>query len=149
MSYIKQEWTTGDKITAEKLNHMEDGIENASSGSSELLLYWKEDQYGHTFFLDEECTNVAFTTKNNLESDSQAIQEFNNITTLINNYDSVYVSKIEDYDGPVHYDRRGPVRFSMDLQGYGDEGPNAIYIVMYIPGHDDPPIYVISWNSYD
>ena len=28
MSYEKQTWTTGDTITAEKLNHMENGIEN-------------------------------------------------------------------------------------------------------------------------
>lgn len=26
MAYTKQTWTTGDTITAEKLNHMEDGI---------------------------------------------------------------------------------------------------------------------------
>ena len=29
MSYTKQTWVNGDIITAEKLNHMEDGIENA------------------------------------------------------------------------------------------------------------------------
>ena len=29
MAYEKQTWTTGDVITQEKLNHMEDGIENA------------------------------------------------------------------------------------------------------------------------
>ena len=31
MSYEKQTWTTGDTITAEKLNHMEDGIESYSN----------------------------------------------------------------------------------------------------------------------
>lgn len=30
MSYIKQTWETGDTITAEKLNHIEDGIDDAS-----------------------------------------------------------------------------------------------------------------------
>lgn len=29
MSYEKQTWETGEVITADKLNHMEDGIENA------------------------------------------------------------------------------------------------------------------------
>lgn len=29
MSYEKQTWETGEIITAEKLNHMENGIENA------------------------------------------------------------------------------------------------------------------------
>ena len=40
MSYIKQNWRTGDTITAEKLNHMEGGIESASSsggGSGEMF----------------------------------------------------------------------------------------------------------------
>ena len=31
MSYEKQTWTTGDTITAEKLNHMENGIKNYSN----------------------------------------------------------------------------------------------------------------------
>ena len=30
MAYEKQTWQNGDTITAEKLNHMEDGIENSS-----------------------------------------------------------------------------------------------------------------------
>ena len=33
MSYTKTNWTKGDVITAEKLNKMEDGIEQAGSGS--------------------------------------------------------------------------------------------------------------------
>ena len=32
MSYSKQTWATGDTVTAEKLNHMEDGIEGAGGG---------------------------------------------------------------------------------------------------------------------
>jgi len=32
MSYTKQTWATNDIITAEKLNHMEDGIDSAASG---------------------------------------------------------------------------------------------------------------------
>lgn len=31
MAYTKQTWTTGDTITAEKLNHMEGGIESSNS----------------------------------------------------------------------------------------------------------------------
>ena len=34
MSYVEQTWTTGDTITAEKLNHMESGIGSASAGDS-------------------------------------------------------------------------------------------------------------------
>lgn len=32
MAYEKQTWNCDDVITADKLNHMEDGIESASSG---------------------------------------------------------------------------------------------------------------------
>ena len=32
MAYEKQEWKCGDVVTAEKLNHMEDGITEASGG---------------------------------------------------------------------------------------------------------------------
>ncbi len=34
MSYTKQTWVTGDTITADKLNHIEDGIEDSSSSLS-------------------------------------------------------------------------------------------------------------------
>ena len=37
MPYTKQNWVCGDEITAEKLNHMEDGIENAGGGGSGVL----------------------------------------------------------------------------------------------------------------
>lgn len=32
MSYVKTTWTTGDKITAEKLNNLESGVEAAGAG---------------------------------------------------------------------------------------------------------------------
>lgn len=38
MAYEKQTWACGDTITAEKLNHMEDGIEAASSGGGTPLV---------------------------------------------------------------------------------------------------------------
>lgn len=34
MSYVEQTWTTGDTITAEKLNHMESGIAESGGGRS-------------------------------------------------------------------------------------------------------------------
>ena len=38
MSYTKTTWETGDTITAEKLNNIEDGVEAASSGSGGPLI---------------------------------------------------------------------------------------------------------------
>lgn len=34
MSYEKQTWVTGDVVTADKLNHMEDGISNSGGGGT-------------------------------------------------------------------------------------------------------------------
>lgn len=38
MSYEKQTWATNDVITAEKLNHMEDGIASTGGGSGVLVV---------------------------------------------------------------------------------------------------------------
>lgn len=38
MSYEKQNWATGDVITAEKLNHMEDGIEDSGAGTENYFV---------------------------------------------------------------------------------------------------------------
>ena len=38
MSYTPTEWTSGDVITAEKLNKIENGVETASDGSSAMLV---------------------------------------------------------------------------------------------------------------
>ena len=38
MSYTKQTWANGDVITAEKLNHIEDGIAGAGGGSAPLVI---------------------------------------------------------------------------------------------------------------
>lgn len=37
MAYEKQTWECGETITAEKLNHIEDGIASASSGGGGKL----------------------------------------------------------------------------------------------------------------
>lgn len=38
MTYEKQTWECGETITAEKLNHIEDGIADASSGGGTLVI---------------------------------------------------------------------------------------------------------------
>ena len=38
MSYEKQTWSTGETITANKLNHMEDGIADGGSGGGSLRI---------------------------------------------------------------------------------------------------------------
>ena len=53
MSYTKQTWQNGDVITAEKLNHMEDGI----ADSNMLVIHATYSEEG-----DEYNTDITFST---------------------------------------------------------------------------------------
>ena len=57
--YTKTEWKTGDVITAEKLNNMEDGIAGGSGGSKTIPLEY-----------DEETGEITTTLDANLSPDS-------------------------------------------------------------------------------
>ena len=50
MSYIKQTWVTGEVITAEKLNHMEDGISAANGAHTKTLNIVNNTSEELTFF---------------------------------------------------------------------------------------------------
>ncbi len=39
MSYTKQTWTTGDTVTATKLNHMEDGIADGGGSTASIFVH--------------------------------------------------------------------------------------------------------------
>lgn len=45
MAYTKQTWTSGETVTAAKLNHMEDGIANGESGGSGVLVVHVDNNY--------------------------------------------------------------------------------------------------------
>ena len=47
MSYTKQTWQTGDVITADKLNHMEDGIAAGGGSSTPLIVTITETTDGN------------------------------------------------------------------------------------------------------
>lgn len=46
MAYEKNTWTNGDTITAEKLNHMEDGISEGGSSGGGKIEFFSTDEYG-------------------------------------------------------------------------------------------------------
>ena len=80
MSYEKQTWTTGDTITAEKLNHMEDGIENNGTlvvnavESGDIITLdktWQEiyDAFPNVCILETIVEdNMNVTAKENIEA---------------------------------------------------------------------------------
>ena len=49
MSYEKQTWANGNVITAEKLNHMEDGIASGGSGGVLVVSTVYDDDSGKTY----------------------------------------------------------------------------------------------------
>lgn len=44
MTYEKQEWKCGDVVTADKLNHIEDGIANCGGGSEPLIVTFTQEE---------------------------------------------------------------------------------------------------------
>ncbi len=53
MAYTKQTWANGDVITAEKLNHMEDGIESAVPAMFIITLEQSDEDYTIDKTMDE------------------------------------------------------------------------------------------------
>lgn len=56
--YEKQTWTTGDVITEEKLNHMEDGIASGGSGGSVLIVRSTYDESTSKNILDKTWKEI-------------------------------------------------------------------------------------------
>lgn len=59
MAYSKQQWQDGDIITAEKLNHMEDGIK-ASNGVMVITPYWDDDGIMKSNYTYEEILDAGY-----------------------------------------------------------------------------------------
>lgn len=58
--YTKQVWNCGDTITADKMNHIEEGIENASSGDALFVKYDHSETEGRTttYYFDKTWQEV-------------------------------------------------------------------------------------------
>ena len=61
MSYEQQNWVTGNRITAEKLNHMEQGISSAGGGTALIIRYdhTEVNQNYHRHYFDKTWQEVA------------------------------------------------------------------------------------------
>lgn len=60
MSYEKQTWVTGETITAEKLNHMEDGI---GSGDSDIVIVHYNDMTQECDYTFEQLVELLSSNK--------------------------------------------------------------------------------------
>lgn len=59
MAYTKQNWECGDLITADKMNHIEDGIEDASSGGGTTKLTVNVTESNGTFVMDKTWQEIS------------------------------------------------------------------------------------------
>ena len=81
MAYEKQTWASGDIITADKLNHIEDGIESAGSGSSApafvgTVELTTRDGVNYTGVLREKFSDVVATMLDNNENHIPSLMTF-------------------------------------------------------------------------
>jgi len=112
MAYEKQTWANGDVITAEKLNHIEDGIENGDNGY--------------------ECGDIEFLFNETITSEPNVI--YDNYTGAIIDFNfgekfggdySKYPKLLVTFDG-VYYEARF---YSGFYHGYPDS-PNPFCIAV-------------------
>lgn len=68
MSYTKQTWTTGDTVTASKLNHMEDGIAGAGYDAEIMVGYDGEGGYTGTIISGDYATLVGILSNDLIPS---------------------------------------------------------------------------------
>lgn len=59
MAYEKQTWSCGDTITADKLNHIEDGIESAGSGDSKSQVIVSLTKNGDNYVADTSRADIS------------------------------------------------------------------------------------------
>lgn len=107
MAYSKQTWANGDTITADKLNHMEDGIENIGSN---ILEIGHQDE-GDKMILDKTWNQIKNAMPNCIfvrdvegifEKGIVAYVGYQNnsysVTVYMNNYEQIfYAESSNDY----------------------------------------------------
>ena len=84
MSYEKQTWTTGDVITADKMNHMEDGIANGGGMHRVAHLHvWNKYAINFRPNTGYASTDVIYTnadTYDREEIDATTLPDFDYVT---------------------------------------------------------------------
>jgi len=64
MSYEKQDWNVGDYITAEKLNHIEDGIEQLQNDLDETIMTGGAFFLVRCYIIEDESNNESQEDEN-------------------------------------------------------------------------------------
>lgn len=124
MAYEKQEWNCGDTITAEKMNHIEDGIANASQGGG-----GGGKVYAHTT-ISEEGNCTIYT----LDITGEDVK-----TILENGQDLIIIDDFNNYCRPIKMFASGVTENA--------KGPVATYAIVDIIFEDRDGVHVRSFSA--
>lgn len=137
MAYEKQTWKTGDIVSSEKLNHMEDGIANLPSSGGELfdlkfdlnnaIIHHTYDEIKEAIIQHKQFINSRFNVENdgNDGTSSYAIAEF--ITVY-----SIFCTDTPDTTPSVRL-----VYLISDFPSPEDAETEAKFVIQYFVPSDD------------
>lgn len=92
MAYTKQTWANGDVITADKLNHMEDGIESVESAMFLITL----EQSGDNYTIDKTMAEIMSAYNSGL---IPVVKYGNNFLYLLNEYNEESEGAVMGFGG--------------------------------------------------
>ena len=138
MAYEKQTWECGEVISAEKLNHIEDGIEEASQGGSvePMIVRAIDDQSISTITLDKTFGEIKTAFLSGVSviidiSDDDHPIDYRNISVVeCTRSGDAFLGAvcIDDAYASTGYFRPASFSvYSIALEGLDDEYPNYNY----------------------
>ena len=130
MAYVKQNWETGELITSQKLNHMEDGIAEGGGGG------------GGNYIVHASGDYSTVTVEENVDDIITAIESDQNVMMI---YEDNYASKIYLHlDLYVPAEGQNPPRIDFDtiLTAY-NAGQTTNFSQIYITYYEG------SWDITD
>ena len=132
MSYEKQTWQTGDIVTADKLNHMEDGIES-SGGVFCVTFNYDDEPSGEGYF-----TNV--TQDHTFE---EAMTAYNAGKLVVFCLGGIDAGEPWTWGRAIAYDDGGFLKAS--IVTINPNGPNAVHLraIVFYLNSDEASIQMI------
>ena len=127
MSYNKHTWETGETITAEKLNNIEDGVENAGNSIQRVAHLKLYNKYSLTFSKD---VSISAYQWDYFDADSESSEPIDMST--LPDYDFIIVEGVnifayDDNDREVY---SSLMKYQARKASEGDDEPIGFYITV-------------------
>ena len=98
MAYEKQTWQSGDVVTSSKLNHIEDGIDDAHDSLTVTATY---DSDGETYSFDKKFGDLREAYENHIPIRIHCLIENEYENTMLDAYVTSMKIAITYYDGSI------------------------------------------------